>query len=73
MRWVHLTIVCLLGLATLIFAFENMEIVGIDFIWLNIRMPLAFLVIVIYIVGMVTGSTLQSFVRWSVQGARLRS
>lgn len=72
MRWLHLTIVCLLGVVTLVFAFENMEIVSMDFLWFSLRLPLAFLVIAIYIIGTVTGSNLWAFVRWSVRGARPR-
>ena len=73
MRWLYLTIVCLLAAATLVFALENMEIVSMDFLWFSLRLPLAFLVIVIYIVGMVTGSNLRAFIRWSVRGARLKA
>jgi uncharacterized integral membrane protein len=73
MRWLYLTIVCLLGVITLVFAFENMEIVSMDFLWFSLRLPLALLVIVIYILGMVTGSNLQAFIRWSVRGARLKA
>ena len=73
MRWLYLTIVCLLGLATLIFAYENMEIVSMDFLWFSLRLPLAVLVVVVYVIGMVTGSNLRAFVRWSVRGARLKS
>ena len=73
MRWFYLTIVCLLGLATLIFAYENMEIVSMDFLWFSLRLPLAVLVVVVYVIGMVTGSNLRAFVRWSVRGARLKS
>jgi uncharacterized integral membrane protein len=70
MRGVYLTIVCLLGAATLIFAFENLEIVSVDFLWFSMRLPLAVLVVVIYIVGMLTGSNLWAVIRRSVRGAR---
>jgi uncharacterized integral membrane protein len=70
MRWLYLTIVCLLGVATLVFAFENMEIVSMDFLWFSMRLPLAFLVVVIYVVGMVTGSSLWALIRRLVAGAR---
>ncbi len=70
MRWLYLTIVCLLGAVTLIFAFENLEIVSVDFLWFSIRLPLALLVVVIYIVGMVTGSNLWALICRLVTGAR---
>ena len=73
MRWLYLTIVCLLGLATLVFAYENMEIVSMDFLWFSLRLPLAVLVVVVYIIGMVTGSNLRTFILWSMRGASLKS
>jgi lipopolysaccharide assembly protein A len=73
MRWLYLTIVCLLGAVTLIFAFENMEIVSVDFLWFSMRSPLAILVVVIYIVGMVTGSSLWALIRRLITGARRKA
>lgn len=70
MRWFYLTIACLLAAVTLVFAFENLEIVSVDFLWFSIQLPLAVLVVVIYIVGMVTGSNLWALVRRLVTGAR---
>jgi hypothetical protein len=73
MRWLFLTIVCLLGAATLIFAFGNLEIVSVDFLWFSMRLPLAILVVVVYIVGMATGSSLWALIRRLVRGARLKA
>lgn len=70
MRWLYLTIVCLLGVATLVFAFENMEIVSMDFLWFTMRLPLAFLVVVIYLVGMMTGADLVALVRAVIRRAK---
>jgi uncharacterized integral membrane protein len=70
MRSLYLTVVCLLSAATLIFAFENLEIVSVDFLWFGMRLPLAVLIVVVYIVGMVTGSYLWALIRRLVRGAR---
>lgn len=70
MRWFYLTIACLLAAVTLVFAFENLEIVSVDFLWFSIQLPLAVLVVVIYIVGMVTGSNLWALIRRLVTGTR---
>jgi lipopolysaccharide assembly protein A len=69
MRWLCLTIVCLLGVATLVFAFENMEIVSVDFLWFGMRLPLAILVVVIYIAGMATGGNLWALIRRLIAGS----
>jgi lipopolysaccharide assembly protein A len=73
MRWLYLTSICLLGVVTLIFAYENTESVSMDFLWFSMRLPLAVLVIVIYIIGMLTGSHLWTLIRLLVTGARQRA
>jgi lipopolysaccharide assembly protein A len=73
MRWLYLTIVCLLLAATVTFALQNTEIVSMDFLWFSVRLPLAFLVAGIYLVGMATGSSFWALIRRSVKGARLRT
>jgi lipopolysaccharide assembly protein A len=73
MRWLYLTIVGLLLAATVTFALQNTEIVSMDFLWFSVRLPLAFLVAGIYLVGMATGSSFWALIRRSVKGARLRT
>jgi lipopolysaccharide assembly protein A len=73
MRWVYLAIICVLVLVTLVFAFENMEVVSVDFLSLGVRLPLAFLVVVVYILGMVTGGSFWGLIRQSVKGVRRRA
>jgi uncharacterized integral membrane protein len=73
MRWLYLAIIIVLAVATLVFAVENMEAVSLDFVWFSVRTPLAFLVMAVYVVGMVTGSSVWGLIRRSVRGARLRA
>ncbi len=68
MRSLYLAIICLLTVVTLVFAVENMEIVSVDFLWFGIRLPLAFLVVAVYIIGMATGSSVWALIRRSVKG-----
>ena len=70
MRWVHITIIALFVIVTLVFAIENLEIVVMSFLGFSARVPLALLVAIIYVVVMVTGSSLLALLRRSVQGAR---
>jgi putative membrane protein len=70
MRWIHLAVIALFVVVTLIFAIENFEIVTMSFLGFSARVPLALLVVIIYVVGMVTGSSLLALLRRSVQGAR---
>ena len=70
MRWVHLIVIVVFALATIIFAIQNFEIVTVSILGSSFRLPLALLVVVIYVLGMVTGSSLLRLLHRSIQGSR---
>ena len=72
MRWVYLAVIVLFAAATIIFAAQNFQIVTIAFLGASVRMPLALLIVVIYLVGAVTAGSLLALLRRSVEGARRR-
>jgi putative membrane protein len=69
MRWLHIAIVVLFATATLAFALQNREIVTMSFFHFSVRAPLAVLVGIVYVLGMLTGGSLWSLLRRSLQGA----
>jgi uncharacterized integral membrane protein len=71
MRWIHLIVIVLFAAATVVFAFQNFEIVTITFLGVNARLPLALLVAIIYLLGMATGGSLLALLRRALQGSRL--
>jgi len=71
MRWVHIIIVVLFAAATLLFALQNLEIVTMSFLGFSVRAPLAVLVAIFYLLGMVTGGSLWALLRRSIEGSRL--
>ena len=71
MRWFHLTVVALFVAAILVFAVQNLEIVTMSFLGFSARVPLALLVVIIYVLGMVTGGSLWALLRRSLRGSRL--
>jgi putative membrane protein len=71
MRWVHLTVIVLFAIATVLFAIQNLEIVTMSFLGFSARAPLAVLVAIVYVVGMVTGGSLWALLRKSFQGSRI--
>ena len=71
MRWLHLTVVGCFAAVTIIFAVQNLEIVSVDFLSLGVRIPLAFLVVAVYLVGMATGGSVLALLRRSVREAGL--
>ena len=54
MRWLNIIIVALFAIATAIFAFQNLEIVTLSFLGFSARVPLAIMVVIIYVLGMAT-------------------
>jgi uncharacterized integral membrane protein len=71
MRWVHVAVIVIFALAVIIFAAQNAQAVTTSFLGFSVRMPLAIFVVVVYILGMVTGGALWSLLRKSFTGARL--
>ena len=69
-RWIYLAIVVLIVAATLVFALQNLQIVGVSFLASSLSAPLALLVFVVYVLGAATGGSLYALLRRSVQGSR---
>ena len=72
MRWVHLVVIVVFLAATVVFAAQNFQVVDVSFMQISIHMRLAFLVIVIYVLGAVTGGSLLALLRRSYEGAKHR-
>jgi len=70
MRWLHITVVAVLAIAFVVFALQNLQMVTAAFLGFSFRAPLALLCIVIYLLGMATGGSVWSLVRWAWQGSR---
>ena len=71
MRWFHFIVVVLFALATAIFAFQNLQTVTLAFLSFSIGAPLALFVVIVYVLGMVTGGSLFALIRRSITGSRL--
>jgi lipopolysaccharide assembly protein A len=71
MRWVYLLIIIVFALATLIFAVQNLDTVTVSFLSMRVAAPLALLVLIIYVLGAVTGSSLFALLRRSYRGSRV--
>ena len=65
MRWFNIGLVVILAAAILIFALQNLQSVTVGFLGFRFTMPLSFLFIAIYLLGMATGGAAWSLVRWA--------
>jgi uncharacterized integral membrane protein len=70
MRWVHTIVIVAFVAAILIFALQNLQSVTVAFLGFRISAPLAFQVIVIYLLGMISGGSAWALMRWAWRGAR---
>jgi uncharacterized integral membrane protein len=69
-RWVHITVIAVLALVTLIFFLQNFQLVTFGFLGLSLTLPLAIIIIIFYVLGLVSGGSLISMVRWAVRGVQ---
>ena len=69
MRWMYIAVIALFALITLIFALQNFEIVTMSFLGMQVRIPLALQVAVVYVLGAVTGGSLFALLRKSYASA----
>jgi putative membrane protein len=70
MRWIYLAVIILFAAATIIFALQNLGIVTISFLGFNAPVPLALLVVVVYLLGAATGGSLLALLRRSYERSR---
>ncbi|QWG17437.1 hypothetical protein KMZ68_21090 [Bradyrhizobium sediminis] len=70
MRWVNMAVITILVVAALIFAVQNFQSVTVSFLSFRISAPHAFLVAIIYLLGMITGGSLWALMRRAFEGVR---
>ncbi len=69
MRYIYTAIVLLLAALVVLFCVQNLATVAVSFLGWSISLPLPFLVVIVYVLGMATGGAVWSFVRRSIRGA----
>ena len=70
MRWIHLTVIVLFFAAVIVFSIQNFQIVTMTFLGFSARTPLAFMVGLVYLLGMATGGSLLTLLRRSFEGSK---
>ena len=70
MRWVFLAAVVVLAIIVVIFAVQNSGVVNLTLFHISLRAPLAFLALVFYVLGALTGAAAFAAVRYLVEGTR---
>lgn len=72
MRYVYLALLLALAAVVFMFKFQNLETVSVQFLSASLTLPLSVLLLGVYVLGMLTGGVVWSFIRSWVQGASAR-
>ncbi len=70
MRWIHTAIVALFAVLIIVFAVENFQIITMTFLGFSLTVPMVLQVVIVYVLGMATGSSLLALLRRAIEGAR---
>lgn len=73
MRYVYIGLGILSAAAIVTFKLQNLQTVTVSFLSVQVTMPLSLLVIVVYILGMVTGGFVSAFVKAVLKRSRRTS
>ena len=69
MRYMYITLITLLTVVVLVFTFQNLGAVTVQFLTLRLTLPLSVLIIMVYFLGLLTGGAVVSLVRSWVRGS----
>lgn len=69
-RYVHIAVIILLTAAVLLFKFQNLDTVTVSFLNMSATLPVSVLIIVVYVLGMISGGAVLSLIRSLIRGAR---
>ena len=72
MRWFYLAVVVLFAVAVILFAAQNRDMTTVAFLRMDVQVPLAVVMVVVYLLGALTGGSLLALLRKSIHAARHR-
>ena len=70
MRYVYIALIVVLTAVVLLFKLQNLQSVTVSFLSASFTLPASLLLILVYVLGMLTGGLLLALVRTWVRGAR---
>jgi uncharacterized integral membrane protein len=73
MRYVYMALIVILAAIIILFKVQNLEAVTVSLFAASVTLPVSVLVLLIYLLGMLTGGFLLALVRSWVHGATRRS
>jgi len=73
MRYLYMALIAVLAAIIILFKFQNLESVTVSLFSASVTMPVSVLVLLIYVLGMLTGGFLIALLRSWIHGATRRS
>jgi uncharacterized integral membrane protein len=73
MRYVYMALIAILAAIIILFKVQNLESVTVSLFSASVTLPVSVLVLLIYVLGMLTGGFLLALLRSWVHGATRRS
>lgn len=73
MRYVYMVLIAALAAIIVLFKFQNLESVTVSLFSASVTLPTSVLVLLIYVLGMLTGGFLLALLRSWVRGAKRHS
>ena len=70
MRYVYIALIAALSALVLLFKIQNLQMVTVSLLSASFTLPVSLLLVLIYVLGMLTGGFLFALVRTWIQGAR---
>ena len=70
MRYVYIALIVALTALVLLFKLQNLQTVTVSLLSASFTLPVSVLLVLIYVMGMLTGGFLLSLVRTWIRGAR---
>jgi putative membrane protein len=70
LRYVYIALIVVLTASVLLFKLQNLQQVTVSFLSASFTLPVSVLLVLIYVLGMLTGGFVLALVRTWVRGAR---
>ena len=68
-RYVYIFLIALAVIVLLVFKIQNLSAVTVSFLGADFTMPVSFLILLVYVLGMLTGGSLYGLLRTWSKGA----
>ena len=69
MRYAHIFLIALAAVVLLVFKIQNLSAVTVSFLGADFTMPVSFMILGVYILGMLTGGSVYGLLRSWTKGA----